>query len=289
MHANTGDDVSVKHSCLTRLCCLKPGDKNARPLCTPGKYARKCYFFDLIDLLSGRGVGGLAAHARHPNPDIYGDPPNQMVAKANDSMVALAPQEVHDRLSSRWSVQTTPLLLSAGINLSLSFGSEYVYLNQGFLRDDNEICSNKPRVATDPICNDENSVYHFFVFVSAAAFALNMMAFSAFVRAMADLGRVPNNRIIMKEYLTTCDLSVADQLGQQAMLMTLLQVGMAFYGMNAWAFVGFVASYVWCLIFMWYRTRNEQTRLGSLYDRPSEPGPGPGPDQLLGGPTFDRD
>ena len=44
---------------------------------------------------------------------------------ANVCTAALTPQQINDRLSTRWSVQITPVTLYAAINLSLAFGSEY--------------------------------------------------------------------------------------------------------------------------------------------------------------------
>jgi hypothetical protein len=240
-------------------CCPNPW----RPFFTPGKFARGCCGIsgiiscgkcnggmpDVMDMMVGRGVNGLAAYARENKG-----------SGLNDSMQLLTPQEVHDRLSSRWSVQTTPLLLSAGINLSLSFGSEALALKEGFMRGHDSVEK-----------TDEELLYNIFMFVSASAFILNMMSFAAFVRAIADLGRVPNNRKKMADYLSTCNLGVADHLAQQATLMTLLQVAMAFYGMSVLAFSGFMSTYAWCMFFMGYRTCDDrksgrpQTRLEHLY------------------------
>ena len=47
----------------------------------------------------------------------------------NLPMTQLSPDQIHDRLTARWSTQIVTVTLMAGIHISLLFGSEFVNLN----------------------------------------------------------------------------------------------------------------------------------------------------------------
>eukprot|EP01046_Picozoa_sp_COSAG06_P077490 COSAG06_NODE_25258_length_641_cov_0.950185_1_plen_141_part_10 len=53
---------------------------------------------------------------------------DDVMKRPNLCMLALTPQQIHDRLTGRWSNQLVPTALMASVNLSLAFGSEYAGL-----------------------------------------------------------------------------------------------------------------------------------------------------------------
>ena len=157
----------------------------------------------------------------------------------NECMAALPSNEAHGQLCARWTVQTTPLLLYATINLALSFGAEIPGWSE----------SEHPTEWPHTFLWWWWQIY---MFISASAFVLNVMAFVGFVRLIADVGRVGDGR--MGEFLKK-NLTLADTFGRCGMIATMLQVGMAFVavvirGGGAGGLIGFVLTYIGCIRFM---------------------------------------
>ena len=128
---------------------------------------------------------------------------------ANLCMAALTPQQIHDRLAARWTVQVTPAALKAAINLSLAFGSEYIGL------------SGQPELW--------RSIY---MTVSAAAFSFNLNTSEAFVQQVADVGRVSDHRMRESLGLGFYWSFMGDFVSMFGGILTMAQVGMAFWAMT---------------------------------------------------------
>ena len=133
--------------------------------------------------------------------------PGQVMSDANLCMLQLEPRQIHDRLAARWGLQVTPVTLMAAINLSLAFGSEYSGLA------------------------GQSSVWKtIFMSFSVSGFVLNCFAANHFVQQVADLGRVPDNR--MHDWIKEGEFGGADLLQLFGMIVTFTQVGMAFWAMQ---------------------------------------------------------
>lgn len=132
-------------------------------------------------------------------------------------MLALSPQQIHQRLTERWANQLVPATLLAGINLSLAFGSEYTGL-----------------VSVGGINEVTRQV---FLCASVAAFSLRLVLVTAYVQLISDLGRVPDTK--MHEWLRqTRTTKVEASLTIPAALCTFVQVGIAFHAVSGVATVG---------------------------------------------------
>ena len=140
-----------------------------------------------------------------------------MISNPNLCMLALTPEQIHERLTGRWSNQLVPTTLMASINLSLAFGSEYAGLtSSGELGD---------------------ALRHLFLSVSIIAFFLRMMVVQSFVQLIADLGRVPDSR--MHDWLRQTNPSKVERaLSIPAELCSLVQICIALYAVSWVAFGG---------------------------------------------------
>ena len=154
-----------------------------------------------------------AAEQQQPNKGekVGGDVMSGLASptSANLCMGALTPQQIHDRLAARWTVQVTPRTLAAAINLSLAFGSEYIGL------------SGQPELW--------RSIY---MTVSAAAFVFNMNAAGLFVQQVADVARVPDHRMKESLGLGFYWSFLGDFVSAFGDILTMAQVGMAFWAMT---------------------------------------------------------
>ena len=139
-----------------------------------------------------------------------------VLKQPNLCMLALTPQQIHDRLAGRWSNQLVPTALMASVNLSLAFGSEYAGLTSS---------------------EELGDVFrHVFLSVSIVAFFLRMMLVQSLVQLIADLGRVPDSR--MHDWLRqTNPTKVEIALFIPAELCTLVQICIALYAVS-WVALG---------------------------------------------------
>eukprot|EP01043_Picozoa_sp_COSAG02_P022432 COSAG02_NODE_1166_length_14154_cov_19.442191_10_plen_233_part_00 len=109
----------------------------------------------------------------------------QMVQQAanmnpNLPMMQLSPNQIHDRLTARWSTQMVQVTLMAGIHLSLMFGSEFASLD------------------FDQFFVDESAtrwVKTVYVWCSVFAFIGNLLKANCFAQLISDIGRVPDHRM----------------------------------------------------------------------------------------------
>ena len=127
----------------------------------------------------------------------------------NLCMGALTPQQIHDRLAARWALQVTPATLKAAINLSLAFGSEYIGLS------------------------GQSELWRsIWMAISAPAFVLNLNAADVFVQQVADVGRVSDHRMKESLGLGFWWNALGDFVSMLGGMLTMAQVGMAFWAMT---------------------------------------------------------
>ena len=98
----------------------------------------------------------------------------------NLPMMQLSPNQIHDRLTARWSAQMVQVTLMAGIHISLMFGSEFASL--GF----------DQYFANESTARWVKTVY---VWLSVFAFIGNLLKATCFAQLISDIGRVPDHRM----------------------------------------------------------------------------------------------
>eukprot|EP01052_Picozoa_sp_SAG31_P008237 SAG31_NODE_412_length_15972_cov_3.590626_8_plen_228_part_00 len=97
----------------------------------------------------------------------------------NFPMLQLSPDQIHDRLTARWSAQMVQVTLMAGIHISLMFGSEFINLDFD-------------QFADESAARWVKTVY---VWVSVFAFVGNILKANCFAQLISDIGRVPDHRM----------------------------------------------------------------------------------------------
>ena len=148
-----------------------------------------------------------AAAAEQQQPERVGG--DVMSTNINLCMGALTPQQIHDRLAARWALQVTPATLKAAINLSLAFGSEYIGLS------------------------GQSELWRsIWMAISAAAFVLNLNAADVFVQQVADVGRVSDHKMKESLGLGFWWNALGDFVSMLGGMLTMAQVGMAFWAMT---------------------------------------------------------
>eukprot|EP01043_Picozoa_sp_COSAG02_P033385 COSAG02_NODE_2275_length_9246_cov_50.124194_4_plen_240_part_00 len=154
----------------------------------------------------------------------------------NSPMLALQADQIYSRLEGRWSAQAVQCTLNSAIALTIAFGSEFMSLDQFSI------------VARRA-----------YLCVSAASFLLNFNASCIFVKLITDLGRTPNHR--MHELVRYHDLNSSDIVYGPGYMILLVQVGMAFFGLDIYAGAAYCVTLVATMVLM--------TKAGNAIEMPN--------------------
>ena len=133
--------------------------------------------------------------------------------------------------------------LNSAIALTIAFGSEYLSLDQL-----------------------DSAVRRTYLCVSAASFLLNFNASCIFVKLITDLGRTPKHRI--HELVRYHDLNSSDMVYGPGYMILLVQVGMAFFGLDTYAGIGYCVAAVATMILMTKATSSIQMPNHFKYSAP---------------------
>jgi hypothetical protein len=162
-------------------------------------------------------------------------------------MTQLSADQIHDRLTARWSSQIVQVTLMAGIHMSLMFGSEFVNLD--FTH-----------------AGDERVVKTIYVYVSVFSVIGDFQRANCLIQLIADIGRVPNHR--MTDVLTqNPGITSVEWHLMVGELMGLTQLGMAIFALEPWALPALPMAYVYmfCVTVMPGRGAASKARLHNHY------------------------
>jgi hypothetical protein len=168
-------------------------------------------------------------------------------ANPNLPMTQLSADQIHDRLTARWSSQIVQVTLMAGIHMSLMFGSEFVNLD--FTH-----------------AGDERVVKTIYVYVSVFSVIGDFQRANCLIQLIADIGRVLNHR--MTDVLTqNPGITSVEWHLMVGELMGLTQLGMAIFALEPWALPALPMAYVYmfCVTVMPGRGAASKARLHNHY------------------------
>jgi hypothetical protein len=174
----------------------------------------------------------------------------QWKTNPNLPMMQLSADQIHDRLTARWSSQIVQVTLMAGIHMSLMFGSEFVNLDFTHFG------------------GGERVVKTIYIYVSVFSVIGDFLRANCLIQLIADIGRVPNHRmpdvLTQKPGITSIDVGPVSMVVE---LMGLTQLGMAIFALEPWALPALPMAYVYmvCVTVIPRRGAASKARLHNHY------------------------